>query len=206
MKIRFLLALVLTLTIASMALAQTVLAGDIFHFRGENAYASFYSSSPDGCISTYVGVSAGEDVGQSPPGPSSPQSFAAIYIDQFDYCTSTGLISASGYTDAPAFQMDNFLTSATLNATINVFDYVSNTWFAVAVDMDWTGTGDLNRGNSHSHYQSPDCTFNYQSNGTWRSAEASGSVSMDTTNFTPNPSQYADLSSSKSGQVSIGCQ
>lgn len=207
MKKRLLVALILALFAATSFLPRSASAGDNFKFSGNSADAFFSMTDNSGCVVTFVGVFANQGKFQSPPGPGSTSSFADMFIDQFDFCTETSLLSAFGSIslDNGAFEIDRSLTSATLNATIPVFDFISGTEFNVSVDLVWTGIGELSRGTFHSHFKSPGCIINERFNGSFRSGEASGTVSDGVTNFTPNPSEFANLSSTKSGSLFIGC-
>ncbi len=207
MKTIIKLLVVLTLTLAVFSLPTTAWAGEVFSFKGKSAGAFFSSTDPSGCIITDAFVFASEDTFQNPPGPGNSSSGASLFIAQFNVCTSTQLLAASGFASLadPDFQVLGKLNSATLNATVNVFDFVSSSSFNVDVDLTWTGTGPLSRQNSHFHFQSLGCNASGHSNSTSRSAEASGSVSDGATNFTPVPSLGASLSSAKSGNVFIGC-
>ncbi|HLA05801.1 MAG TPA: hypothetical protein VJ022_00030 [Anaerolineales bacterium] len=176
-------------------------------FKGQSADAFFSSIDPSGCIYTGVGVFAGEQVYQNPPGPGSASSWTSLYISQYDYCTDTQLLAADGFASLapPDFQVSEKLDSAALSATVNVYDYVSDSSFNVLVDLTWRGIGPLSRQKNRSHFHSPGCIINSRFNGTFRPAEASGSVSDGAMNFIPDPSVGAGISSSKSGTVVIGC-
>jgi len=205
MKTIIKLLAVLALALATFSQHTTASAGSIFHFKGKSADAFF--SSSDGCVFTDVFVFASEEIFQNPPGPSSASSGANLFISQFDACTGEQLLAADGFASLadPDFQVARKLTSATLNATVNVFDFVSGTSFDVFVDVTWTGTGPLGRQNGNFHFHSPGCNFNSHFNSTFRSAEASGSVSDGATNFTPDPSLGASIFSARSGDVVVGC-
>ena len=115
---------------------------------------------------------------------------------------------ASGFAalTEPDFQLSGpgqRLESATLNTTIPVFDFVSFTSFDVTINLAWTATGPLTRDNGHFHSQGPGFIVNGNFNGLVRPAEASGSVSDGSTNFTPNPSNFAQIASVRSGTVFI---
>ena len=142
---------------------------------------------------------------QNPPGPGSSFSFASIFISQFD-CT-TQLLAADCFPSAPLadsdFQVIGKLDSATLNTTLGCFDGVSFSSFDVDVALEWTGIGNLSRSNSHNHFQSPGFIINEQFNGTFRSAEVSGSVSDGATNFTLDLLGFGSIISAKSGTVII---
>jgi hypothetical protein len=75
------------------------------------------------------------------------------------------------------------------------------TCFDVDIDMTWVGSGPLSRQNSHSHYHSPEFKENWHCNGTWRAATATGIVSDGGTNFTPDPSVWAEMSAGNCGGV-----
>lgn len=181
--------------------------GAAFRFKGRSAVAYFASVDESGCIGTDVYLFGSEAVVSNAPGAGTPIAQSYVYISQYDYCTGTPLLSADGSAWAPyaGSWVDKKLGSATLNTTIQVFDYLSETSFAVDLNLTWTAAGPLTRQNSHSHFQSPGCKINTRSNGSSRFAEASGSVSHGVTNYTPAPSYYADISSLKSGTINIGC-
>ena len=206
MKTIFKLLAVLALAVATFSQHTTALAGDVFHFKGRAADA-FFSSSPDGCFFTDVFVFASEEIFQSPPGPAGSFSGTFLFISQYDVCAGTQLRAAEGFAQLgdPDFQITRKLTSATLSATVNVFDFVSGTSFDVDVNLAWTGAGPLSRQNGNSHFHSPGCSVNSHFNSTFRPAGASGSVSDGATNFTPDPSLGAGMFSAKNGDVVIGC-
>lgn len=204
---KLLVALVLSLYVAVFIMPVPASAGGIFKFRGEGASAIFSSVDASGCVWTDVYVNPNEGFSQSPPGPGSPSSGVYMFISRYDSCAGYQLIAAEGFAplaDAD-FQVFGRLNSASLNAWVDVYDYVSNTSFGVSIDLVWTGTGSINRQSSHSHYDSPGCKFNSRFIGSFRPAVATGSVSDGITNFTPDPSWGYDIYSSKNGEVYIGC-
>jgi hypothetical protein len=205
MKTTMKLLVVLALAMATFMQHSTASAADIIKFRGDGAQAFF--SSTDGCIVTDVSVSATDGIFQNPPGKGSPVFDVFLFISQYDFCTDTQLLRASGYTQLAdaEFQVSPQLDSATLNTTVNVFDFESNTSFDVFVNLAWTGISPLSRDSSKFHFKSPGCNYHLRIRGDFRFAEASGSVSDGTTNFTPDPSVDARIYSSKSGEVVIGC-
>ena len=187
---------------------SSVSANEIFKFRGESVNAFF--TNTDGCIETSVFVAATKGDSQSPPGPGSPVSQVVIFISQFDLCTSERLVSAEGVSTVPEadFQVANKLEQATLNTTVTVTDFASNppATFDVFIDLTWTGIGPLSRQNNNSHFITPpDCVIHNRFQGTLRTAEASGSVSDGTMNYTPQPSAEAFIFSANRGTVIIGC-
>lgn len=181
--------------------------GGTFKFKGQSASAYFSSADPSGCIYTDVSVYASEQISASQPGPGSPSSGTNVSIYQYDACTGTQLLAADGFAplaDAD-FEVSKKLESAKLNATVNVFDYVSGTSFDVSLDLTWTGTSSLGHQMSHFQYQFAGCHQNLHTNGTFRFAQAIGAVSAGTTEFAPSPAVDASIFSAKSGDVSTGC-
>jgi len=172
---------------ASAAQAATV---TVFtsHFKDLSATADFQTSS--GCVDTFVSVGA-------------DASTAGVFITQFDTCSSTLLKEAFGQTANPDMQVDQNLRSASLHATIPVYDLVSNTTSPVAVNLTWTGGSLRMSEDSIFHMRGPGIIENGQFRGDFRPAVASGTVSDGVTNFTPDPSGFAQIAKFASGNVTI---
>lgn len=176
------------------------------HFRdlGSNAY--FYNTDPSGCVVTEVSIFASQHYFQSPPGPGSEGPFASFLIFQYNVCTGEELLNASGSTETNLdLQVDKKLNWATVNAVVNVFDTVSGSDLDIFIDLTWTGFGPTSRETVHFHSNSPSCKMKFRSNGLFRSAEASGTVSDGITNFTPDAAVSANLFRTSSGNLTIGC-
>jgi|SRR5215207_7151695 len=205
MKLTYRLLLIFTLSLTVFSQRTTASAADTFKFSGESAQTTF--STIDGCILTEVGVLTSEGIFKSPPGKGNPTSEAFLIISQVDLCTDTYIFFANGSAQLADtdFQVSGKLESATLNTTVSVFDQVSQTFLDVFVDLAWTGVGPLSRESTNFHSKSPGCKVHSRFKGTLRFAEASGSVSDGTTNFTPDPAIDARIFSTKSGDVVIGC-
>jgi hypothetical protein len=75
----------------------------------------------------------------------------------------------------------------------------------VSVDLTWTAVGPLIRYHDVTHSREPGCKINSHLTGYSRPAEASGTISDGTTNFTPYVSSWANLDLVRSGTVTIGC-
>jgi hypothetical protein len=202
-RLFLILALVLTALVApsaSAARAETL----HFSFKGQFAEAAFESIDPSGCVDTFVFVNAVDGTVKEKGHPAA-SSMAFIAIDQFDFCTDTELLFAEGEATLAAgeFQIDKMLTAASLNATIEVTDFVSGTSFPVDVSVVWTGVGATRKEKDHFQIKAPDFKVNARFMGTFRDATASGTVSDGTTNFTPESAVFADMGSVKQGEVDI---
>src|SRR5215470_3507832 len=120
-----LLALCLTFAItAPLASAKNL----HFTFKGLQADAESDTTDPSGCIETFVQAFA---INGSTKQVGRPVMSSAMFVFVFEAnnCTQTLLLLAFGTTSlAPgAFQIDNSLKSATLDATLEVSDQLSNT-------------------------------------------------------------------------------
>ena len=187
-------------TFASTAPRAHAASGTTFvsRFHGLSAQADFDNLSPDGCIDTFVFV----DGSQNPVGKQTFSS-ADVFIGKFNLCTNTPLLEASGFTLNPDFQIDKKLLSASLNTTISVTDFVSGNTFNVSVSMAWTSTSAIGHQDQTFHFHTKGFTENGHFNADFRDANASGTVSDETTNFTPSPSVFAQTMSAKEVDVFI---
>jgi hypothetical protein len=188
-----------------LVLPGTAQASEVLRFSGTSAEAFFSSTDPSGCISTFVFLAANDENPQSPPDAGTASSHGSVLISRRDDCTDTVLLGATGLAELadPDFQVNKPLTSATLNTTIEVFDFVSSSSFNVDVSMTWTGAGDVNREIVNNHFELPGLIVNTQFTGAHRPAVASGFVTNGVMNFTPNPSFRAEISSVIAGSVFI---
>ena len=202
------LVAVFTLAIAAFSQPSTVSAGggQSFNFKGPSVRASFYDGL--GCVITDVFVIATEARFRDQPGPAQRLSYASVTIFQYDVCTDTPLHYAYGTTSPlseGAFQMSNKLSSASLNTTITLFDELSGDTFDVDVNLAWTASGSPTRSHDVTHTRTPGCKTNSHITGYTNPAQAAGSISDGTTNFTQVTSDLAFLDLVRSGTVVIGC-
>lgn len=202
-----LMVVILVLAIATFGEYSTAEAVNLYNFRGLGANASF--SSVDGCIRTNVDIFTAEATLQTSPGSGDPFSSVNIFINQYDTCTDpeTRLLTAEGVADLAEsdLQIDTRLNWAQLNTVVTMVDTLSGNTFDAAIDLIWNGNAPVTREHSVLHDNLPGCIHINRFIGTFRSADAYGSVSSGMTNFTPEPSLGALLISSKSADMSIDC-
>jgi hypothetical protein len=198
-------AVSLVMALGVFTLATPVRAADISLNRSRMVNASFSSTDPSGCITANVLLFATKASPHDPPGPVQPLAAVSLSIYQFDNCTGATLLSAgsSGFVTIPkdGIQVLGRSDSATLSTTLEVFDFVSNTPLSVNIDLTWTATGDPTHMNERSLVQSPGSLVLARYSSIARESEASGSVSVGGTNFTPEPSVSAGIASVQNGQV-----
>jgi hypothetical protein len=145
---------------------------------GQSASAGF--NRTDGCITTSVIVLAGQQI--SGPGRTT---FAVVLIDSRNTCTDTLLVFGGGTASGVNFRMDPQLKKAAVHASVPFDDIVSNSTFNVQVDMVWTGTGALERGQDQFTFEDEGFTIIAHSVGAARDATASGAVASASTTFVP---------------------
>jgi hypothetical protein len=193
------------LALMVLALPKIALAGDSYNFKGSTANAFFSRVDASGCVFTDVFVFATATRLHDPPGPGADAPFAQVNIFQYDWCTGTELMSAfgSGSPAAGDFQVSRQLSSATLNTSLQVFDFISGNTLNVTLAVNWTSTGDPVAVKERFHFRAPGHIESFRFNGTFRPAEASGSVSDGVTNLTPNTTSSAEIGTVKYGSVVI---
>ena len=184
-------------------------AVDVENLRGPLVNAWFTSFDASGCIETDTFVTATRSTDQHLPGRGTTTGIGAVSIFAYDACTDTSLLQAVGQTDTlgPAeLQFSNRLDQAALHTTITVMNIETGATFDVAVDVDWVGTSDITRDHSNTNDRYPGgCHVLNRWKGSGRDADASGVVSDGVTNFTPGPSESAEIGLVIDGFEVIGC-
>jgi hypothetical protein len=193
-------AIIASLTVLSLTAPALAVTTDQYKFKGESASA--YFSQYDGCNSSYVSVYGFDNVTKDAPGAPTSQKGAYLYYSSYNYCTGVGSYGSGSSQDA-TFTIGNSLQSASLSGTFTLDDYSSAVNKTAAVDLTWTGTGDIFRGNNHGTYQGPGYRSNYRSVGSNRDASVTGTVTVDGTNLIANLPSFGSLSSSNSGSLFI---
>ena len=195
-------ALLLALVAPGAASAAT----STYQLHGDHATAAFSTVEPDGCTFTEVYIHVHESRYQIPPGGPQTGTWLDVQIVKTDECLGyQTLLNAFGSVEIPAsaFDVQGNLLSATLDATVPVFEYISGESDVVTLSLSWAGEEDIFRNSQHERYASPYYKYTFRSSGSYRNAQATGTVIYRGVNLTPGPSAYAYLSSAQSGQVSI---
>jgi hypothetical protein len=194
----------LAAVLAVLVVPSTARAADVSHFRGKAAWMDFYSFDPSGCIITSVSVFATESRFQDPPGSPTSNAWADVSISEWNTCTYEDLVCAytSFQLPAGAFTMAGGLNSASLNATTEAYDYCTGASLPISLAVNWTGDGQVIRGNSHTSYHYPGFQVSYRSNGQSCGATGSGSVTYGSTTVALTDG-FGSLSNSNSGSIYI---
>jgi hypothetical protein len=175
---------------------------DHVRFHGRGAQAFFDSGSE--CVFTSVQIQASLGSFKEGSGAPSRDPAAEVFIDRYDYCTETFLSSIHGLsTDGVALQVDNPLTAASLQVTIPGVDFVTGADVVVQVDLDWTSTGTLLKTSGKTREVILGGMLITHFIGTRRGATASGTVSLDGVNLTPDPTGSAFIFNAKSSEQTV---
>jgi hypothetical protein len=173
--------------------------------RQHFAEAIFSSTDADGIVTeAYV---FGNDDRSLPTG-----SFAYVNILRYDPncvpseeqpCPFLTNIEGSGDIGPDAFVIEGHLASARLSATIDAYDYLTDSPRTLEVNVSWSGTSDVYKSNAHFHDQTPAYTLNRHFNGAEREAVAEGAIWDGASNLTLEPTANAAILSLKFGQVVV---
>ena len=201
MKANIKLVTVLGLALAMFSQHSVAAAGTRFKFKGDSANAFFESTN--GCITTFVFVLGSDNMS---PGQGDASSHAGLSISKADTCTGEILMSASGPVplDRSDFEISGGFDSATLNATVTVFDAISGSAFDVSIDVTWAAFGPRLRQSNSSQIDFPDCKISTRFRGTSRQAEAVGTISDAMANLIPEAGS-GQILQARSGEWFVGC-
>ena len=179
-------------------------ARDMLNFRGHSAVASF--RSVEGCVGREVYLGASEGTANVYGEPTGKRSSAFVSIERRDRCTGELLFLGGGNAQGVQFEVGPRLTAARLRATIPVEDRASGSTAAIAVDVAWTGTGELERGQDMFRWEDEvGLSVMLHQNGAIRVAEAAGRVSDGATEFVPADGRGRGwIAWSNYGQVTVG--
>lgn len=181
----------------------------VVNLRGPLVNATFSVTDPSGCIETDTFVSANLPSYQQLPGKPDTTGVASVGIFEYDACTDTTMLDATGLTDAlPAgsLQVSKQLDRASLRMTLPITDIDTGATFSVDVDVVWAGTSTIHRDDVNSNdLYGKGCHVLDRWKGSGRTAQASGSVSDGVTNYTPTTTLDGEIGYVIDGFEVIGC-
>ena len=152
------LAILILVASAITARADTMVSH--FKIKGETVVATFQASNPDDpCIQFFVTVVASDLVEKtSPPKSKVTQPRALLVAGSVNICLGITLFSSQGEAVlAPQILLiAHDLRSATLKATVRVFETVSLQVFDFDIDLTWTATGPADRQNTKETFRDRD--------------------------------------------------
>jgi hypothetical protein len=178
-------------------------------YSGATAIAHFETRSPDGCLAIVTDVFAVNGQLTTTPAGHAAGSAAEVYAGAIDFCHAASVpFSVYGESDlSPGqFVVDTTLASATLIAAIPVVDRVTGGTFVVDVNVSWAAVVSPQVTRSVTTHFVPDGTIDInRSSGTYRTADAKGTVLLGSMNVTPDPAvQYAtSIQAVKNGEHTL---
>ena len=187
MKTTFRLLIIIVLMLGVFGQNSTASAAEQYRWKGPGAEAYFSSTDDSGCIVTDVSLFTRDETFQNPPGQPSRGSFVYMTIYQYDYCAGQELRNAEGWASIGEndLQVARRLSSATLSALVTMYDWLSDSYFDVSVDLSWSATGPASQQSSSYRSHSPGCKYHSRFRGSFRSADVNGTISDGVTNYTP---------------------
>jgi hypothetical protein len=180
----------LVVTMATPAHASTVLHQ---RFKGLEAIAEYFQVS--GCVETDALILAEKGVFRDGTGSPTRQTDVSVEVFKGNFCTQTVISDAFGtavIADS-AFTIDSKLSSAHLNATVHVTDFVSTASYNLHVNETWTGTGATSTSKDHFQQKFGGTTFMETFHGTTRDARATGSITRGTTTLISGTADFAAM-------------
>lgn len=181
----------------------------VANLRGPLVNASFSSMDPTGCVETDTFVTANRPTDQQLPGRGTTDGVGGVDIWVYDWCTDTTLFQAFGETvslAADEFQVSRQLDWAVLRTTMPATDFDTGETLQVSIDVAFAGTSDIYRNTANSNDRYPGgCHVLNRWKGSGRDASASGSVSVDGSNYATDVSQYAEIGYVIDGFEVIDC-
>ncbi len=177
--------LVLFLLILSMVVFVSPLnAGgpaDVSHFVGKSASGVYgiFCEVPDFTGTTIVVIVAGDNQSKENSGPANTPSEITVSIHSFGSCPGSVPLDVSTVAPLAAqdFRLAANLSTASLKATVDVCDSLSNSCFPLSVDVTWTSFGPAGRITDFSHsHQSQGVITNIHLRGVSQTANTSGSI------------------------------
>ena len=201
------LAALILVPVASVDAASTKVS--VANLRGPLINASFSTLDETGCIETDTFVSANLPSYQKLPSPPVTTGVASVNIFEYDSCTDTTLLDATGLTEAlpaGALQVSKQLDQASLVMTLSMTDIDTNATFSVDVDIALLGTSTIHRDDVNSNdFYGGGCHVLNRWKGSGRTASASGTVSDGVTNFTRLATDNAEIGYVIDGFEVIDC-
>ena len=198
------------LTLGPAAVAEAASAKvTVVNLRGPLVNATFTVLDQTGCIETDTFVSANLPSYQQLPGPPVTTGVASVSIFEYDACTDTTILDASGLTEAlpaGALQVSKQLDQASLVMTLPMTDIDTGATFDVDVNVAWAGTSAIHRDDVNSNdLYGRGCHVLNRWKGSGRTADASGTVFDGVTNYTPTTIHDAEIGMVIDGFEVIGC-
>jgi hypothetical protein len=102
--------------------------------------------------------------------------------------------------------IDKKLGTASLNTPLAVYDYQTQSYIEVELDLTWTATAPATTAKDHIIENAPHCHWMSRYINLSRPAVVSGTVTYDGTTIALSSSAFAYMFSFKNAEVTAGCE
>ena len=181
----------------------------VANLRGPLVNAWFSVTDPTGCIETDTFVTGNLPSYQQLPSQPVTTGVAGVSIFEYDSCTESTLLDATGDTEAlpaGALQVSKQLDRAPLTGTLTMTNVDTGATFDVDVSVAWVGTSTIHRYDVNSNdFYGGGCHVLNRWKGSGRDAAAWGSVSDGSTNYTRLATESAEIGFVIDGFEVIDC-
>jgi hypothetical protein len=206
MRSTFKVLIVIVLMLAVFGQYTPASASEMYRWKGPGAEASFSNLDESGCVVTDVNLFTRDETFQNPPGQPSRGSFVYLTIYQYDYCADLALRVAEGWASIGEgdLQVAKKLGSATLSTVVTMYDWASDSYFDVSVDLSWSATAPTIQQSSSFRSHTPECKYHSRFRGSFRSADVNGTITDGSTNYTTGTG-WGSIFDSRGTDSYIGC-
>lgn len=193
-------------TTVGLATAATAVETFKYQMRGNGADLGTTFTSPDGCENVDIYLFVGETVVKDGPGAPTAGPAGTLSVSKYNSCTNTGEWGW-GEVSLQSFSITNNLTAASAVGSSQVmFCNETDACYTEAYnfDVDWTGTGTVNRFSSNNRYVFGGIRTQSRFKGSQREATITGTISSASTTYTlPGEWTWATIGSYQSGETTI---
>jgi hypothetical protein len=178
------------------------------NLTGNTLVADFHTFDPqDPCLELFGAVVASDTTTRITPGPQKTTSNAVMLVVVVRDVCLDDIITFSGSGDAPAqqFKVASNLTSASVKATVPVFDVISFQSVDFQVNLSWTATGPVQFDHDVETFRDPDLGLLFIAKTRERrvDAVATGTLTGVGENFAADPSDFAEILKANDGSLVI---
>ena len=193
-KALLVLALLLAAVLPMGVRSASATSISVTHFSNGYASAQWYQSSPCSYSNVYVQAATKTQGG----GPT-----IWVYIYGYNWCTSEYFSLGTSAPITGSFNVSRKATDASLNTTVHVYNYATNSQVPLTLALNWTNTSaPVTTKNSYT-VSYPGYRSSTTLDGTQASAQATGSIT-DNNGFDytlGQPSSYGSLGFVRNGSV-----
>lgn len=197
LRIRRLIPMLVVSLLVAVPVGAAQAATQIETHEYDGAFAFFDTWDEAHCIETRGIISVYNQVDRVGRGAPTFVSTGYVDVDGYNWCTNEYILVASVNPILPrdALQIANDLSAASLDATVEVCDFVSGTCFPLDISVVWTETGERTRWRNRTQWSQDGTTYVQTQSGQDQGATASGTMSDGTTNFAQGTVQAGLFSS-----------